>query len=181
MKKVLKWSLIGVGSLIALVVVAAIVIPIIFKDDIKAAIDKQLATSVNADVVFDIDKLNITLFKNFPNLTVEMADLGVMNREPFAGEILFATEKFGVEVNLKDILFGDQLKVKGISVVRPVVNVKVLKDGRANYDIAIPSTDTAVVEETGESAFSFGIDHWEIVEGAVTYDDQSMPYLLKIK
>lgn len=181
MKKVLKWSLIGVGSLIALVVVAAIVIPIVFKDDIKAAIDKQLATSVNADVIFDIDKLNITLFKNFPNLTVEMADLGVMNREPFAGEILFATEKFGVEVNLKDILFGDQLKVKGISVVRPVVNVKVLKDGRANYDIAIPSTDTAVVEETGESAFSFGIDHWEIVDGAVTYDDQSMPYLLKIK
>lgn len=181
MKKVLKWSLIGVGSLIVLVVVAAIVIPIIFKDDIKAAIDKQLASSVNADVVFDIDNLNITLFKNFPNLTVEMADLGVMNREPFAGEILFATESFAVEVNLKDILFGDQLNVKGISVVRPTVNIKVLKDGRANYDIAIPSTDTAVIEESGESAFSFGIDHWEIVDATVSYDDQTMPYLLKIK
>jgi uncharacterized protein involved in outer membrane biogenesis len=181
MKKIVKWSLIGVGSLIALVVVAAIIIPIIFKDDIKAAIDKQLAGSVNADVVFDIDNLNITLFKNFPNLTVEMADLGVMNREPFAGEILFATESFGVEVNLADILFGDQLKVKGIFLVRPTINIKVLKDGRANYDIAIPSTDTVVVEETGESAFSFGIDHWEIVEATVSYDDQTMPYLLKIK
>jgi uncharacterized protein involved in outer membrane biogenesis len=181
MKKVLKWSLIGVGSLIVLIVVAALVIPIIFKDDIKAAIDKQLAGSVNADVVFDIDDLNITLFKNFPNLTVEMSNLGVMNREPFAGEILFATESFGVEVNLADILFGDQLKVKGISIVRPTINIKVLKDGRANYDIAIASTDTTVVEESGESAFSFGIDHWEIVDATVSYDDQTMPYLLKIK
>jgi hypothetical protein len=181
MKKVVKWSLIAVGSLLILLVAAAIIIPVVFKDDIKAAIDKELATSVNADVVFDIDKLNITLFKNFPNLTVEMADLGVINREPFAGEVLFATEKFGVEVNLKDILFGEQLKVKGISIVGPIVNVKVLKDGRANYDIAIASTDTVAVEESGETKFSFSIDHWEIVDGRVMYDDQTMPYYLTIK
>ncbi len=181
MKKIVKWSLIVVGSLLILVVAAAIIIPVVFKDDIKAAIDKELAASVNADVVFDIDKLNITLFKNFPNLTVEMADLGVVNREPFAGEVLFATEKFGVEVNLKDILFGKQLNVKGISIIRPIVNVKVLKDGRANYDIAIASTDTVAVEESGDTKFSFGIDHWEIVEGSVMYDDQTMPYYLEIK
>lgn len=181
MKKVMKWSLIGVGSLLALVVIAALVIPVVFKDDIKAAIDKELANAVNAEVVFDIDDLNITLFKNFPNLTVEMANVGVINREPFAGEVLFATEKFGVEINLSDILFGDQLKVKGISIVEPIINIKVLKDGRANYDIAIPSTDTVTVEESGTSAFSFGIDHWEIVNGSVVYDDQSMPYYLKIK
>ena len=181
MKKIVKWSLIGLGSILALIVAAAILVPIIFKKDIQEAIDKQLANAVNAEVVFDIDKLNITLFKNFPNLTVEVESLGVINREPFAGEVLFATEKFGVEVNLANILFGDQLKVKGISIYRPLVNVKVLADGRANYDIAIPSTDTATVEEGEASAFSFGIDHWEIVEATVVYDDQTMPYSLKIK
>lgn len=181
MKKIVKWSLIGLGSILTLIVAAAILVPIIFKKDIQEAINKELANAVNADVVFDIDKLNITLFKNFPNLTVEVEELGVINREPFAGEVLFATEKFGVEVNLADILFGDQLKVKGISVYRPLVNVKVLQDGRANYDIAIPSTDTVTVDEGEPSAFSFGIDHWEIVEGTVVYDDQSMPYYLQIK
>jgi hypothetical protein len=182
MKKVLKWSLIGIGSLLVLIVAAAVIIPIVFKDDIKAAIDKELASSVNADVSYNLDQLNISLFRNFPNITVEMGELGVINREPFAGEVLFATEKFGVEVNLKDILFGDQLKVKGISILRPIINIKVLKDGRANYDIAIPSTDTTTVEEpAGETKFSFGIDHWEIVEGNVVYDDQSLPYFLEIK
>jgi uncharacterized protein involved in outer membrane biogenesis len=178
MNKALKWTLIIFGGLIILLLAAALILPSVFKDDIKAAIDKELAKSVNADVVFDLDKFNISLFKNFPNLTATMGDLGVINREPFAGEVLFATEEFQVEVNLGDILFGDQLRVKGITIVRPVVNVLVNKDGKANYDIAIPSTDTVATEEPGD--FSFGIDHWEIIDGDITYDDKTLPYLLTI-
>lgn len=180
MKKALKWTLIIVGGLVVLLVAAALIIPAVFKDDIKAAIDKELAKSVNADVLFDVDDFSLSLFKNFPNITAEMGNLGVVNRAPFAGEVLFAAEKFQVEVNLADIFFGDQLRVKGITVVRPVVNVKVTKDGKANYDIAIPSSDTTTTTEEG-GEFSFGIDHWEIIDGEVSYDDQSMPYLLVIK
>lgn len=179
MKKAFKWTLIIFGSLIILILAAAFIVPVLFKDDIKAAIDKEIAKSVNADVVFDVDKFNLTLFKNFPNVTIELGDLGVINREPFEGQVLFATNKLQVEINLKDILFGDQLRVKGISLVKPVINVKVLPDGKANWDIAIPSTDTVSTEEPGE--FSFGIDHWEIVDGDVVYDDQSLPYYLQLK
>jgi len=177
--KALKWIFIVLGGFIVLLLLAAFLVPIIFKDDIKAAIDKELAKSVNADVLFDVDKFDLTLFKNFPNVTVEMEDLGVVNREPFAGEVLFATQEFQVEVNLKNLLFGDQIRVKGISLIEPIINVKVLPDGRANYDIAIPSADTVTTEESGD--FSFGIDHWEIVDGEVSYDDQSLPYLLTLK
>ncbi|MEX2234491.1 MAG: AsmA-like C-terminal region-containing protein [Cyclobacteriaceae bacterium] len=169
MNKGLKWFLIIFGAFMVLFLAVAIIVPAVFKDDIKAMLEKEVAKSVNADVVFG--DFNLSFFSNFPNITAGLDDLGVMNREPFAGEMLFATEKFEVEVNLVDILFSDALKVKGISLIRPVVNVKVLKDGRANYDIAMPSADTTTVEESGE--FSFGIDHWEIVDGDVTYDDQS--------
>jgi uncharacterized protein involved in outer membrane biogenesis len=168
-----------VGGLFALIIAAAVIIPVIFKDDIKKAIDDQLATSVNADVVFDIEKFNLTVFKNFPNITVEMGDLGVQNREPFAGVMLFVVEKFEVEVNLKDILFGDQLRVKGITLLNPIINVRVLADGKANYDIAMPSTDTVTTREE-PSNFSFGIDHWEIINGDVMYDDKSLPFLLTL-
>ncbi|MFZ6010233.1 MAG: AsmA-like C-terminal region-containing protein [Bacteroidota bacterium] len=178
MKKALKWFLITLGGLLVLILAAAFVVPIVFKEDIKAAIDKELAKSVNADVLFE--DYDLSLFSNFPNITAQLSGLGVVNRAPFAGEVLFATEKFEVEVNLKDILFGDQLRVKGISLIRPQINIKVLEDGRANWDIAMPSTDTVTTtEEPGE--FSFGIDHWEIVEGEVTYDDKSLPYKLEIK
>ncbi|MFD1002441.1 AsmA-like C-terminal region-containing protein [Ohtaekwangia kribbensis] len=180
MKKALKWTLIIVGGLIVLLLAAAFIIPIAFKDDIVAAINKEINKSVNADVVYDVEKFDLTLFRNFPNITAEMRDLGVINRAPFEGEVLFATESFEVEVNLKEILFGDQLRVKGISLIRPIINVKVLKDGRANYDIAVPSEDTVTTTEE-PSNFSFGIDHWEIVDGDITYDDQSLPFLMSLK
>lgn len=178
MKKVLKWILIVFGGLIVLFLLAGIILPPLFKDDIKAAIDKELAKSVNADVIFEADQFDLSVFRNFPNITASMEDLGVVNREPFAGEVLFATERFEVEVNLFDILFGDQMRVKGISLIRPVINVKVNKDGQANYDIAVPSADTTTTSESED--FSFGIDHWEIVDGDLTYDDQTLPYNLTI-
>lgn len=169
MNKGLKWFLIIFGSIVVLFLAVAIIVPAVFKDDIKAMLERELAKSVNADVVFD--DFNLSFFRNFPNVTAGLENLGVINREPFAGEVLFATEKFEVEVNLADMLFSDAVQVEGISLVRPVVNVKVLKDGRANYDIAMPSADTTSTEEPSE--FSFGIDHWEIIEGEVSYDDAS--------
>jgi uncharacterized protein involved in outer membrane biogenesis len=163
-----------------LILAAAFIVPIVFKDDIQAAIKKELAKSVNADVMFDVDKFNLTLFRNFPNITAEMSDLGVINRAPFEGDVLFATEKFEVEVNLRQILFGNQLRLKGITLVRPKINVIVMEDGRANYDIAIPSSDTTTTEE-GSSQFSFGIDHWEIQDGVLVYDDKSLPFKMELK
>jgi uncharacterized protein involved in outer membrane biogenesis len=178
MKKALKWVLIIVGGLLVVILAAAAILPAVFKDDIKAAIDQEIAKSVNADVVFD--DFDVSLFTHFPNVTATLNQLGVMNRAPFEGRMLFATEKFEVEINLKDILFGDQTRVKGISLIRPVVNIKVLKDGRANWDIAIPSADTTTTEEESGD-FSFGIDHWELVDADVLYDDESLPYKLVLK
>lgn len=176
----MKKALIIIGIIFVVLLAAAFILPVVFKDDIKAAIDKELAKSVNADVVYEADNFSLTLFKNFPNITAEVRDLGVINREPFAGDILFAAENVQVEVNLKDVLFGDQLRLKGITLVRPIINVNVLADGRANYEIAIPSADTVATTE-GSSDFSFGIDHWEIVEGDIKYDDKSIPMLLELK
>lgn len=178
MKKALKWTLIILGGLIVLIIAAAALVPVIFKDDIKAAISEQVAKSVNADVVFD--DFDLSLFRNFPSVTVEVTKMGVVNREPFAGQALFAANEFHVEVNLADILFGDQIRVKGISLVEPIINIQVLPDGRANYDIAIPSADTTTTTEE-PSDFSFGIDHWEIIDGDVTYNDQSFPFVLNVK
>lgn len=176
----LKKILIILGIVFVVLLAAAFILPVVFKDDIKAAIDKELAKSVNADVVFDADNFSLTLFRNFPNITVEMRDFGVINREPFAGEVLFATERLEVEVNLKDVLFGDQLRLKGITLVSPLINIKVLEDGRANYDIAIASEEQEeITEEPGD--FSFGIDHWQVIDADITYDDRSLPFLLSLK
>ena len=178
--KIVKKILIGFGIFLVLIIAAAIIIPIVFKDDIKAAIDKEIAKSVNADVVFDVNNFSLTLFRDFPNLTVEVKELGVFNRAPFEGVPLFVIREMDIEVNLKELIFGDQLRIKGISLIKPQITINVLADGRANYDITYPSTDTVTTTEE-PSNFSFGIDHWEIIDGDVIYDDKSLPYFLQIK
>src|SRR5215470_290468 len=117
--KIFKRILIGVGIVLALLVVAALVIPVVFKDDIKAAVDKAIAKNVNADVVFDVNNFSLSVFRHFPNVTAEIKELGVFNRKPFEGVPLFVVDRLEVEINLKDVLFGSQLRVKGITLVRP--------------------------------------------------------------
>lgn len=179
--KIVKKILIGFAVLLVLLIAAAAILPVVFKDDIKTALDKQLAKHVNADVVFEADNFSLTIFRNFPNITAEIKELGVFNRAPFEGEHLFVVNRLDVEINLGDVLFGKQLRLKGITLVAPQINVKVLPDGRANYDIAIPSEDTVKAGTEEPSTFSFGIDHWEVVNGDITYDDQSIPYYLSLK
>ncbi len=178
--KILKKALIGLSIFLILLVVAAMILPVVFKDDIKAAIDKSIAENVNADVVFDVNNFSLSVFRHFPSITAEISDLGVFNRAPFEGEHLFVVNRLEVEINLMDILFGGQLRIKGITLVKPQINVKVLPDGRANYDISFPSKDTIkTAEEPGK--FSIGIDHWEVINGDIEYDDKSIPYFLSLR
>ncbi len=179
--KIVKKVLIGLSAFVILLVAAAFIIPWVFKDDIKAAIDKEIAKNINAEVIFEVDNFDLTIFRNFPNITAEVKDFGVFNRAPFDGVPLFVVEELDVEINLKDLLFGDQLKIKGITMVQPQITIKVLKDGRANYDITYPSTDTLQASLDEPASFSFGIDHWEIIDGEFEYDDQSLPFFTSLK
>ncbi len=180
MKKVLFVFL----GLLLVIIVAAFVIPVLFKDDIKEAIDKEIAKSVDADVVFDADNFGLSIFSNFPNITAELKDFGVINRAPFEGTILFAAHFLEVEVNLGSVLFGDHPRIKGISVDGLEANIKVLKDGRANYDIYIAAEETTEVPEEkteGSGDFAFGIDHWQIENAHITYADASLPFHSEVK
>ncbi|MEM6522739.1 MAG: AsmA-like C-terminal region-containing protein [Bacteroidota bacterium] len=180
----MKKVLIIFGVIVILLVAALAIVPVVFKDDIKAAVDDVLAESVNADVVWDAEDFSLSLFSNFPNITAGLNNFGVLNRAPFDGEILFAVQELEVEVDLFSLL-GDQIKINGILLNNPEVNIKVLEDGTANYDIAIPveeepkSVAGAGTEET--TTYNIGIDHWEIVSGHIVYDDASLPFKLELK
>lgn len=178
----MKKFVIVLACIVVFIIAAAFIIPVVFKDDIKARIDNTLAESLNADVVWDIDDFRLSLFRNFPNATASMNNFGVLNRAPFDGEILFAVQEFEVEVDIFS-LFGDQIKINGIKLNRPEIFIKVLEDGTANYDITIesPETSETTTADTVATSFNIGIDHWEIVNGHLVYDDKSLPYRMELK
>ena len=173
MKKWLKRILLTVVILFVLLIVSAVLIPILFKDRIEAAVKDEVNKSLNATVNWG--EWDITLLKSFPNLTVEIADVSVLNAAPFEDIELARIGTFIATVDIKS-LFGDRIGVKRIRLVKPRVHVKVLEDGRANWDIAKPDTVVAAVEEPADtaSAFHLGLDEFAIEDGRLIYDDASL-------
>ncbi len=178
----MKKILVAFAIFFVLLIGAAVAIPIIFKDDIKAAIDQEIAKSVDADVYFDADKFGISLFSDFPNLTVSMGNFGVIGRHEFQDNVLMAVEKLEISLNLKDLIFGGAISIGTVTLDKPQIFIKVLESGKANYDIYIASEESTeeISADTVASDLTIQIDHWEINNGHIQYDDKSLAYFMDL-
>ena len=178
----MKKFLIIIVAILGFIVLALAVIPVFFKDEIKAKIDEELSKTLDATVVFDTDNFHLTFFRNFPNITIGLEDFGIINHAPFEGEVLFAVKKLSVEVNVKRILIDGEISVEGIYLEEPIINLLVKKDGKANWDIYIDSGEEEPEEVvTSDEEISFGIERWEIINGYFIYDDASIPVSAEIR
>jgi hypothetical protein len=178
----MKKVLIVIGSLIALVVAAALILPAIYKDDIKAKIDSEIAKSVNAHVFYDIDKFSISMFRNFPNFTLTAGNFGIVGKDEFKGDTLTSIKEFNVVVDLMSVVSGDQLKINGIYLNTPRIFAKVLKNGKASWDIAKPDTIATTPDQAPEKAskFAIKIKEWKIENGYILYNDKLTPTYAEI-
>ncbi|MEM9324342.1 MAG: AsmA-like C-terminal region-containing protein [Bacteroidota bacterium] len=173
----MKRVIIIFSVLIGLVLITMILVPILFKDDIQEALDTELDNSLNARVFYDADQFSLSLFRQFPNLSVAMGDFGIVGIEAFADDTLVAVGSFEVTIDLMSAISGEQVVIRKILLDQPRIHVIVLEDGRANYDIAKASEEPEVVDETPvdttSSAVSVAISSWEIREGSLIYDDRA--------
>ncbi len=152
-----KAVLIILGILVVLLG-AAFILPVIYKDKIKAKIDQEIAKKVDANVYFDADDFSVSLFRHFPNITASMQNFGVVGKGEFKGDTLAAIKSFEVTVNIMSVIKGDKIGVKALDLESPRIHARVLKNGKANWDIYIPAPeDSAAVADTAKSEFAFGI------------------------
>ena len=143
----MKKALIFFGIVIVVLLVVIATLPLLFKGQIKQMADKAISESVNAEVVWDVDDLSLTFFSNFPNLSAGISNIGVVNRSPFDGEILFMAGEVEIEIDVFS-LFREQVRVVGLSIDEPVINILIDEEGRANYDIAVDSGSSSETEES---------------------------------
>ena len=132
-KKILKI----VGIILLLVIVAGFTIPYFFKDQIKARILTSINEKVDAKVAFaDAD---LSLFRNFPNASVSIKKLSVINKAPFEGDTLISFEELNLKMSIKELFHGanEPMTIGGISSKNGLINIIFNKDGLGNYDIAL--------------------------------------------
>lgn len=173
----MKKLLIIVGVLILILLAAAIILPIVFKNKIKEIVAEQANEYINAQVRFD--DFGLSLFRNFPNATASLYGFSVVNNEPFEGDTLVSAGSLRIAVNLWSLISGDQIRISEVALNDPTATIIILENGAANYDIALEDDDE-VEEDEDTTEFSVGIDKWVINNGRIAYADLSTKLLIKL-
>ena len=92
----------------ALILLALVAVPYLFKDKIFDKLDQELAKSVNATVYYDRDKVSLSVFSNFPSLSAGLGDFGVKGNPPFQNDTLVHVGELQVDLNILSVIFSDE-------------------------------------------------------------------------
>lgn len=159
---------------LVLLLASLFVLPMVFKSEIVALVTEQANANLNAEV--EIGDVDLTLFKDFPNFTVMVQNLKVKNKAPFEGVTLADIKEIDFSLDLMSVLSGSNLKINSVNLIEPQLDVRVLADGRANYDIAPPSDEVVEeeVEDTSSTDFSFSLSSYLIEKANVSYLDSTL-------
>lgn len=164
--KILKWT--GLSFLVLLILV--IIAPFIFKDKLVQLVKDEANNNLNAKV--DFGDFDLTLFSSFPDFRFKIQNVSVVNIEPFAGDTLAYIKELSIDLNIKSVISGDQYKINSLVLDGPIINAIVLPDGKANWDISKPSTDTtAAPVDTSATKFALKLKSLEIKHANISYND----------
>jgi len=149
-------------------IIALALIPFLFKDQIIEKIQSYANENINAELAFE--DVSLGVFRSFPNVSVSLDGLSIKGIEEFDGLELFKASNFAVETNIIDLIKDrSKIVVKEFHIHDPAINVSVLKNGKANYDIAKATEESS----TESSDMIFKIDKYSINNASINYIDES--------
>ncbi|UFH36692.1 AsmA family protein [Flavobacterium acetivorans] len=174
LKKILKIT----GITIILFVAALFAIPYFFKDQIKAKIADAINQKVDAKVTFA--EADLSLFKSFPNATVTLDQLLIINKAPFEGDTLVSLGELNLKMSIKELFKGENeaMNIEGISSKNGLINIIFNKDGIGNYDIALK--DDTNTDDTKSKPLSLKIQDYKIENFQFRYFDESSKIKMRI-
>jgi hypothetical protein len=163
--------LLGAGTVIVVLFVLLATLPFLFSDRIAARVKTEVNSALEARV--DWHGAGLSLFGDFPNLTLRLDDLSIAGKRLFAGDTLARIHRLGVVLDLGSVLrnyrAGDAIVVRSIELERPVIALKVLEDGSANWDI---TKKTAPTTQKAPSPFKVSLRKLDISNATISLDDR---------
>ncbi len=171
---------VALATLPLLLLALLIVIPLAFKGRIAERVKSEINESVRAHVEWS--GVGLTLFRNFPNATFRLDDLTVTGLDRFEGDTLASIRNFRLVLDLGSVLrslrSNDQIVIRSIELNQPVVNLRVLEDGTANWDIAKETPDASA--DDVPSAVEISLRRFDIRDATIAFDDRQAGLLASL-
>ena len=171
MKKIVKI----VAIVVAVVLVAAFVAPMLLRGKIAQIVKREANEMFDARV--DFEKLDISLLRHFPRASLDLKGLTVVGAGPFEGDTIVAANRISVVVNPMSLFGDDGFEVTKVILAEPALHAHKLADGKVNWDIVKASGEEPaageVSSEEGSSSFSLSIRDFRISDATIRYEDDS--------
>ncbi len=168
-----------IGIVLVVIVALLIAAPFIFEAQLTDMMKKSINKNVNADVEFS--DLDLTLFRSFPQATLVLKDVSVINKEPFKGDTLAFGGELLLEMSIKELFKGSDQpkKIDELRLDNAFINIQVDSLGNNNYDISIE--DLAAEGDTVSTPFRLDLKHYEINNSRLKYVDKGQKLSLYLE
>jgi bifunctional DNase/RNase len=172
----MKKTIIIIGILFLVLIGALAAVPLFFKNTLLEKTKTTINKQVNAEVNFDGFKLS--LFKDFPKVTVQIENVRVTGVEEFQQDTLLNVASLRAKMNLKELFNKEGMSIEEIYLLRPGLNLVVAESGKANWDLVKESSAPAEPQEIDGSGFNLQLERIEIEGANVFYTDRQANMLL---
>src|SRR6218665_987445 len=167
---ILKWTGIGIGFILLLM----FILPVLFPGTIATQV-KQIANK-SLDSKLEFSKSKLSFFTHFPSLTVSLDNLSLTGSKPFSNDTLLKAKEVAFGINLKRLIFNNEVRIDELYVSDALVNVLVNQKGEANYNIYI-SPDKQPKDSTDEGK-AIRLDRIDFKNCHIKYNDRSAKILV---
>lgn len=169
----MKKLIISITIIIGIIIATLIIIPFFFKDKLVDLIKQQANKNINATVNFN-NNIGLSLIKNFPNFTINIKDLSVIGINDFEGDTLISWDNLEATVDVMSVINGEQIIIRKILVESPVINAKVLANGKTNWDITKSDSSKNQIADTAQTKFNLSLKKLKINNANIAYNDKVM-------
>ena len=177
MKRLLKWGVIAIASLVVIIIAAILIIPMVVDvQKYKPELEKRIAQASGRPFSVS-DDLRLSVF---PWAGISFSDLQLGNVKGFKEKDFLKVKSFEARIKLLPLLFKD-IQVKKFILNEPRMVLVKNKDGRVNWEMpkktAQPKKDEKIpaekISETSLPIRALWVEDFSIKNGEVLWIDHT--------
>lgn len=172
--KIIKYTGIGLGSILLML----FLLPVLFPGFVSDKIKKWANNSIEAELNFS--KARLSFFNHFPSLTLTLYDVHLNGSAPFKNDTMVNAKEIALGVDVSSIL-SKTLRIDEVYITNGTIQVLVNKDGLPNYNIYKSTASAKNSNDTSSSEAALKLERIQIEDCALVYNDLSIPILIQSK
>ena len=176
MKKIYKIA----SSVIITLLILLVLAPFLFQDKIITLVKKTVNNNITAQL--DFTDANLSLLRDFPNASLQLSNVSIINGRPFKGDTLLFSKEINLELKLTELLknSSEKLNIQYFTINNAKLNVLVNEIGIANYEIIKSSDEKTEVKSEKTVAFGLSVNSYSINNSTIKYNDKQGKLLVEL-